>query len=308
MKRHRGIVVVLAFITVAGTVQPAQPSADLLRIDPPAVSPDGSRIAFLSNKEGEEDVYVVARDGTGEVRITNTLGYKDGANWSSDGQHLWFSAFADGVSRIYSIDPDGRNLKQIGTVPGQAATLSHNGKRVLYSAGGWMSIGLYVSNLDGSDARILADGAPYPWNVRWSPDDKRIAYTKCIAYPAPSPEEIPPSVWVMNADGSQPRQITHLAPGEGSAMFPEWSPDGRQIVMEVNDPDWERRDAHIWVVDVETGAAHNLTPHAQPYLDMLPSWFPDGKQIAFQSQGRGHTEIWVMNADGSDQHPLKAAK
>ena len=303
VKRHSGVVSLLAFITVAGAAQPAQPPAPKpAQSEAPTVSPDGARIAFLSNKDGNDDVYVVSRDGTGDVRLTNTPDDKGRPSWSSDGKHVWFSTVADGVSRIDSIDPDGPNLKQIGTVPGRAATLSHSAKHVLYLTGPWTAVRLYVSNLDGSDARVLADNAPVLWNVQWSPDDKHIAYT------GRSPEEKALSVWVMNADGSHPRQITHLAPGEGGAQLPAWSADGRRIAMQASDLDPKKHDAHIWVVDLKTGAAHNLTPHAEPYLDEYPSWFPDGKQIAFQSNRSGRMEIWVMNADGSDQHRLEATK
>ena len=57
--------------------------------------------------------------------------------------------------------------------------------------------------------------------------------------------------------------------------------------------------AHIWVIDVKSGAATKLNPHSTPYLDETPSWFPDGKRIAFQSDRSGRMEIWTMNADGS---------
>ena len=299
MRPQLTIVVMLAFIAAAGAAQPAQaPAWKRVRSEAPTVSPDGARIAFLMDKDGNEDVYVIRRDGTDEVRLTKTPDDESRPSWSSDGKHVWFSVFANGVSRIYSVDPDARNLHQIGTVPGRAAPLSHDGKRVLYSTGGWTDVRLFVSNLDGSDARILADNAPVLWNVQWSPDDKHIAYT------GRSSVEKALSVWVMNADGSQPRQITHLASGEGAAQVPAWSADGRRIAMQVNDPDPKKHDAHIWVVDVQSGAAHNLTPHAEPYLDEVPSWFSDGKQIAFQSDRSGWMEIWVMNADGSGQHQL----
>lgn len=292
LKRCFGIVAVVALGTAAAP-------ARRVRNEAPAVSPDGTRVAFLSNRDGNEDVYVVGRDGTNEVRLTNTPDDETRPAWSSDGKHVWFSVFANDVSRIYSVDPDGRNLKQIGSVPGRAATLSHDGKRVLYATGEWTAVRLAVSNLDGSEARILADHAPVLWNVQWSPDDKLIAYT------GRSSTEKALSVWIMNADGSNAREIAHLAPEDGNAQVPAWSADGRRIAIQANHPDRSKHDAHIWVVDLQTGAAHDITPHpAEPYLDEVPSWFPDGKQIAYQSDRSGWMEIWVMNADGSNQHQL----
>jgi TolB protein len=57
--------------------------------------------------------------------------------------------------------------------------------------------------------------------------------------------------------------------------------------------------AHIWIVEVKSGAVNRLNPHTTPYLDETPSWFPDGKRIAFQSDRSGRMEVWVMNADGT---------
>ena len=57
--------------------------------------------------------------------------------------------------------------------------------------------------------------------------------------------------------------------------------------------------AHIWIIDLKSGAATRLSTHTTPYLDETPSWFPDGKRIAFQSDRSGRMEVWVMNSDGS---------
>jgi Tol biopolymer transport system component len=58
--------------------------------------------------------------------------------------------------------------------------------------------------------------------------------------------------------------------------------------------------AHIWVIDVASGSATRLAPHAAPRLDETPSWFPDGKRLAFQSDRTGRMEIWTMKTDGTD--------
>jgi len=107
----------------------------------------------------------------------------------------------------------------------------------------------------------------------------------------------------MNADGSDRRQVTHIPAEEGGAQWPGWSPDGSQLVIQVNSRT-KKGSAHIWIVNVATGEARKLAAHDQAYLDETPSWFPDGKRVAFQSNRSGRMEVWAMNVDGSRQRQV----
>jgi TolB protein len=271
-----------------GMTTPA-PQRPVINGAAPAVSPDGSRIAFLSDRGGATDLYVISADGTGELQLTRTPDRESQPDWSSDGKQIWFSLFADEASRIFSIAPNGGNRRQLGKVPGRAQRVSPDGKRVLYWVGTWTAMRLFASNLDGSGARQITDGSGVVWGSRWSPDGKQIAFADR------DPKGIL-TVFVMNADGSARRQVTRLAESEGRAQMPSWSPDGKKLAVQVTA---KAQPGHIWIVDLATGAARKLAAHARPYQDEVPAWFPDGKRIAFQSDRTGRMEIWVMNADGS---------
>ena len=263
----------------------------------PVVSPDGKRIAFLSNRGGAQDLFIVAADGTGETRLTNTPEEEGNPGWTTDGKRVLFSVFANDASRLYSIDLEGKNLREIATVPGRGLALSPDGKRLVYMAGGWTAMRLMLSSPDGSNAKQINDGTSIAWNVHWSPDGKRLAFT---GRPPDSTDGL--AVFVMNADGSGRRQVTHFAPTEGRAQWPVWSPDGRELAIQVND--LEAHSCHIGIVNAATGDARKLAPHTEPYLDETPFWFPDGKRIAFQSNRTGRMEVWVMNTDSSGQRQI----
>jgi len=258
----------------------------------PIVSPDGSRIAFTSNRGGAEDVFIISADGRNERQLTNTRESEGNLSWAASGKQILFSVFKDNTSHLYGIDVDGKNQRELASVPGRAPTLSPDGRRLVYMAGTWTATRLMVSALDGTNAKQITDGSSIAWNDHWSPDGKLIAFT---GRNDPKGEL---AVFVMNVDGSSPRQVTHIPPEEGGAQWPVWSPDGRRLAIQVNSRA-QKNSAHIWIVDAATGQAQKLATHTEAYLDETPSWFPDGKRLAFQSNRTGKMEVWVMNADGS---------
>jgi Tol biopolymer transport system component len=259
----------------------------------PAVSPDGSKIAFLSERDGATDLFIIAADGTGEARLTSTPEVESQPEWSADGSEIRFTVFANEESRIYSIAPTGKNRKLIGTVPGRAMRLSPDGESVLYWTGTWTAMRLFVSRLDGSAARPLTDGSGVVWGSRWSPDGKRIAFG--------DKEQGSLQIFVMNADGSGRRRVTRFDEAGQQAQMPAWSADGSRLAVQSGS---RGQPAHIWIVDAVTGAARKLAAHTEPYDDEVPAWFPDGKSLAYQSSRTGRMEVWVMNADGSQARQL----
>jgi Tol biopolymer transport system component len=263
----------------------------------PVVSPDGSHIVFLSNRGGEDDVFVMSANGSNETQLTHSPEAKGNVQWSSDGKLIIFSRFADGLSRLYALDINGKNEREIARVPGRGPAFSPDGRQIVYGAGqSWTATILTVSAADGSHPRQVTDGTSIAWNTHWSPDGKQLAFT------GRKEKEDPLTIFVMDADGSRLRQAIHLAPAEGGAQWPVWSPDGQQIAFQANQ--LKEKIAHLWIADVATGAARKLAAHDQAYLDETPSWFPDGKRIAFQSNRTGVMEVWVINVDGSGRRQL----
>ena len=280
-------------LLVAGRWASAAPPANpVINGGLPVVSPQGDRIAFLSNRTGAEELYVISAKGSGEKRLTQTPETENGLQWSADGKEIVFSILADDTSRLFAIDPKGKSQHELGEVPGRTPMLAPDGAHVVFMAGTWTATKLTVSALDGSQAKELTDGSSIAWNSHWSPDGKRIAFT---GRNDPKGEL---AVFVMNADGTGLRQVSHVPAEEGGAQWPVWSPDGRRLAVQVNSR-IKKSSAHIWIVDVGTGDGKKLAPHDAAYVDETPSWFPDGTRIAFQSNRTGRMEVWTMNADGT---------
>jgi len=260
----------------------------------PSVSPDGKRIAFVSNRSGSSDVYVASSDGGSVAQVSHKTSFVSAPTWTADGR-VAYSTFASGASTLYTSGPAGSDEKVVTSVPARSPLLSADGRSVLYSSGNFPHLTLVAGSVAGGATRPLSDSSAMIFNAVWSPDGKRIAYAR-----ADSMRDM--QVWVMNADGTGARQLTKFPGSEGHPQWPAWSPDGRSLAVQAgvyNTPDHAKDVAHIWTVDVASGKATKLNAHEEPYLDETPSWFPDGKRIAFQSNRSGRMEIWVMNVDGS---------
>lgn len=260
----------------------------------PSVSPAGDVIAFTSNRSGSFDVYVTTVDGQHVIRVTDSPATESAPFWTADARVV-YSVWADTVSTVYAASAHAQQPKVIGTAAGRSPIISPDGTTLLYSRGQYPNLTLVASSLDGSNTRELTREPAMVFNAVYSPDQKQIAYAR-----ADSTRQL--QVWVMNADGSGARQLTRFGAEDGSPQWPAWSPDGSRIAIQsgrYNRQNPSENTAHVWVIDVKTGAPTRLNPHARPYLDETPSWFPDGKRIAFQSDRTGRMEVWVMNADGS---------
>ena len=271
-----------------------QPARPVINGGLPSVSPVGDAIAFMSNRSGTYDVYVTSPDGTELMRITNSADAESAPFWTADARVV-FSTWADNTSTVYAVSSRAPTPTVIGKATGRSPIIAPDGKKLVYSVGQFPSMQLEEAALDGSNVKQLTKTPSPQFNAVYSPDQSKIAFAR-----ADSTRQL--QVWVMNADGTGERQLTRFTAEDGSPQWPSWAPDGARLAIQAgkyNRSAQSENSAHIWIVDVKSGAVTRLNPHATPYLDETPSWFPDGKRIAFQSDRSGRMEVWVMNADGT---------
>jgi Tol biopolymer transport system component len=183
----------------------------------------------------------------------------------------------------------GTPIQQVGGFSAdKGLALSPDGTEIaFYSRIG----GVKLVGVSGGNERLLTQGVNTNHgdamdHVSWSPDGSELAY----AWDG--------EIYVMAADGSHERQLTHTVAGKGS-YYPVFSPDGSTIAYwsgSSTGQDSGPRDAEIYTIPATGGTPTRLT-HDNTN-DIEPTWSPDGSQIARFSNG----ELWVMRADGSGDH------
>jgi len=270
----------------------------------PVVSPDGRHIAYVSERAKNAIVWITDVEGNDRYPVSPTALSARSPSWSADSRTVTYTTSSGDTLRLWSLEIPSREGREIWTpsrrmvfrAVAKSARLSNDGRRVAYARGDWTRNRLVVASVDGSGETAITDSSAGYFNMAWSPDDRQIAVTRV------DPKR-DMQVWVMNADGSEARALTHFAKEDGSPQWPAWSPDGKTIAIQSN-LHGQPGSAWIWLVDVATGKATNVTPHTDPRLDETPSWFPDGKRLAFQSDRSGSMEVWTMGADGSDAKQL----
>lgn len=255
-------------------------------------SPDGTKIAFVSQRSGSNNIWIMNTDGTNQIQLTKMKNAYS-PSWSPDGTKIAFAY----LGNIWTVNIDGTGLTQLTNSPSWegAPSYSPDGTRIAFHSSVGDSLDIFVINVYGTDRVQLtdhpaADGAP-----SWSPDGTKIAFH--------STRNGNDNIWIMNADGTDQMQLTTNDEGKGSwnTMPPSWSPDGNRIAFnlfpggpDVAFPTSERvtppPSPKIRIIDVDERNQIELTEGNGP------SWSPDGSKIVFHSTRSGNSDIWVIDA------------
>ena len=254
----------------------------------------GSKMVFTKLSESQDqdeivvaEIYVMNPDGTGERRVTNNLKFELAAVWSptSSKTLAYYSGTATSCCTITISDLDGH---ETALTAGQFPSWSPDGSKLVFQNSG----DVWVINVNGTGLTNLTNHPAADGRADWSPDGERIVFQSNRAGNL--------ELFIMNADGSN---IVPLTNHPAADQAPAWSPDGTRIAFQsnLNDPNFD-----IFVITVDGTETTRLTD--SPGRDLDPEWSPNGKQIGFDSD-RDHVaaqirQLFVMNADGSDQTPI----
>jgi dipeptidyl aminopeptidase/acylaminoacyl peptidase len=253
------------------------------------------RIAFVSERDGNPEIYSMNPDGTDLTRLTDSSARDVDPAWSPDQAKIVFASTRAGSSlsplQIYVMNADGSGVTRLTddaaldhepawSPDGTRITFAHLvhgviNRRIVFSSD------IYVMNADGSNiVQLTSSGSDHV--PHWSADGIKIAFV--------STRDGNPEIYVMNADGSGVTRLTQNSASDGD---PAWSPDGTKLAFDSD----RAGNTEIYLMRTDGSGVTRITNTSAE--DEEPAWSPDGSRLAFASGRGGDLEIYVMNADGT---------
>lgn len=273
------------------------------------ISADGGDMKLVSTGKGRTTCSYFYPDGQ-KILFASTHGVKPDCPPPPDmSQGYVWAIYPD--YDIFTANPDGSDLKPLTKTPGYdaEATISKDGKKIIFTSTRDGDLDLYVMDADGSNVKRLTETPGYDGGAFFSPDGKQIVYR--AYHPAEGAELteyqellkknlVRPSkmeIFIMDADGSNQRQLTTV----GKANFcPFFSPDGTKIIFSSNHADVEGkgRNFDLFMVSAEDGGNMERITYSGGF-DGFPMFSPDGKKLVWASnrngKARGETNVFVAD-------------
>ncbi|MCS6870461.1 MAG: LpqB family beta-propeller domain-containing protein [Anaerolineae bacterium] len=255
------------------------------------------RIAFVSERNGNPEIYVMDANGDNLRRLTRNSAIDDSPAWSPNGRQIAFVSARDGNREIYTLNIETGALVRLtrNRARDDSPTWSPNGRQIAFVSDRDGVPQIYVMRADGSDVRRLTQTRTAESEPAWSPDGRRIAFV--------SARDGKPEIYVMNADGGSPRRLTNNSVADSA---PRWSPDGRRLLFV---SEGEGGSLQIFSMTAEGRDVTPLTAiNAAKTRNFAPTWSPDGSWIAFTTDRDGYLEIYAIRVNGTGLRNLTRSR
>lgn len=295
-------------------------------------SPNGKKLIFQSKRDDLkcDQIFTMNIDGSELKQVSNGFGRTTCSYFFKKGKKILYGSthlgskecppppdFSKGyvwaifpAYDIFTANADGTKIKQMTNTPGYdaEATVSADGKRVVFTSMRDGDLDIYTMDINGKNVKRLTTEIGYDGGAFFSPDGKQIVYR---AYHPKTKAEIERyksrldenliepnnfEVWVMNADGTNKRQVTKL----GAASFaPFFTPDGKKIIFCTNyfAADQRKRNFDLALINIDGSGLERVTFNET--FDGFPMFSPDGKKLVFASNRnsakQGDTNVFIAD-------------
>lgn len=266
-----------------------------------AFSGQNGRIALTLWDGGSYDIYTMKPEGSDLVRLTDSPADEEEPAWSPDGRKIAFASDRSGKPQIYTMNADGSGTRRITRDGGTTPSWSPTGKRIAFDRRG----DIYTIGVaDRVERNVTRSKPACELDPAWSPNGRSIAFT----LRARSCEGASDGVFKISPKGEGKKRLTGSAGTTAIDNYPNWSPDGREIVFRR----FARGGVDIWKVSADGSQQQHLlelidsdygSSLGRPY----PAFSPDGTKIVFDGfvedenvAGEGVAGMFTMNTDGTE--------
>jgi len=248
-----------------------------------------SRIVFVSNRDGNEEIYMMDYDGKRQTRITFNDYIDLMPSWSYDGEKILYTSYRSSAPDLYLfyLYTGKTELISRGGINYRADWLPEGDKIVYTSSKNGDNTEIYLREMGSGKETRLTFNRIIDTSPAFSPNGKEIAFT--------SERSGTPQIYIMDIDGTNVRRITT----EGAYHDnPTWSPDGTRLayVSRIEN----RFD--IYTYNFKDNSIIKLTEKAG--RNENPAWSPDGRHLVFSSNRNGKYQLYSVDYDGANVRQL----
>ena len=261
-------------------------------------SPAEAVIAFVSNRNGRNEIFTMTASGASQKKISNHQETVHSPAVSPDGTKVAYVVEAEGKYDIYSMNIDGTAAKRL-TTDGYSSwpAWSPDGTKLAYSRS---LAEIWTMNSDGSSQAKITLTLPGSMDrighPCWSPDGTKIAVTGFFSASS--------NIYYIKLADSTLHQLTYNV---GMNMGPAWSPDGSKIVFGSSITVGLDSIYKIYVMNSDGSNQKELSASGAESFSVKYCWSPDGTKIAFSEKraaDNNYSQIYIMSSDGSAQTRL----
>ena len=255
---------------------------DLVKVFTGRQGPFLSRIAFISDRTGSSELWVMDWNGDNQKQLTKHNSLALAPTWSPDGKHLVFTSYLRGNPALYLLTPQEGYLKLLWDKGGvnSSASISPDGSTVAFASSTEGNVDIYTISIEGGEARRLTTARGIDTQPSWAPNGRQIAFT--------SSRSGSPQLYQMDADGSNVRRVSF-----GGYFHDEgtWAYDGVRIACTT-------RDEGSFQIATIDAISTERTVIPAPGNNESPCFSPEGSMIAFASDRTGQPQIYITDANG----------
>ena len=262
-----------------------------------ANAPKNQKIAFTSDRDGNNEIYIMNPDGTEQTNLTRHKASDFQPTWSPTGAQILFASTRNGMPNLYLMDADGENLKKVFNdfKSRSAPAWSPDGRQISYIRDDGARE-LYIASLSKKIEKRIAPVGRFDGYSNWSPDGTKIVFD------AP----------LRQGNTTSRIHIFNLITGEKEALFgnvvgisvgsPTWSPSGDKIVF-----NWfEGGNSSIYIMNDDGSGTERIVQPLAGFSTAHPDWAPDGNALVYERYDlkSNNRHIYTVDLNGGEPEKL----